>query len=145
MSNQGQIGNPPESPFQKFIDGHCSEWVIMDQPDLMVILEEKPLVAGHCVIFPKRIVDAWNDLSEHELSRMMAVAKKIAVAIEERVPCKKVGLAVLGLQVRHAHLHLVPIQTADDLNFTRPKLDLSHDELHRLAIDLRKNLIELVT
>jgi histidine triad (HIT) family protein len=142
MSNQGKIENPKDSPFQKFIDGHCSEWVILDQTDLMVVLEEKPLVAGHCVIFPKRIIDAWNDLSEHELSRMMAVAKKIAVAIKESVPCKKVGLAILGLQVRHAHLHLVPIQTADDLNFTRPKLDLSHDELHRLANELRKNLNE---
>ena len=88
-----------------------------------------PLVMGHVLVIPKREVDYIFDLSGPEMAALWQFAQGVAKAVEKAVPCKRIGVAVIGLEVPHAHVHLVPIETADDLNFTRPKLKPSQDEL----------------
>ena len=114
--------------------------IIAENESFIAIIEEKPLVLGHCVVFPKQEIDSFIDLSNDQISGIMVFAKSIAHAIEKVVPCKKIGIAVIGLQLRYAHLHLVPINTADDLNFTRSKMDVSKDELVKMATQIRANL-----
>lgn len=121
------------SHFDPYLQGKRPELVIAENEKFMAILEEKPLAHGHCVVFPKRVEDAIFDLNDSELAGLLPFAKSIAQAIQKIVPCQKIGIAALGLQVRHAHLHLVPINSADDLNFTRKKLELKQDELKVMA------------
>ena len=94
-----------------------------------------PLVRGHALVVPKVEVDKIYDASDEVLSRMLVFAKPIAKAIEQAFPCRRCGMSVVGLEVPHAHLHLVPINSADDLNFTRAKIVVSKEDLEE---DLRK-------
>ena len=128
------------SHFSPYIRGEKPALVIAENEHFMAIIEEKPLVAGHCVVFPKRVEDAFLHLSDDEMAGIMVFAKKVGQAIEKVVPCTKIGIAVIGLAVRHAHVHLVPIQSADDLNFTRPKLNLPEEELVQMAARIRSVL-----
>ena len=130
-----------EFHFMPFMRGEKPALVIAETNRFMAVMEEKPLVEGHCVVFPKKIQDAWNELSDLDLADLMVFAKPIAQSIQKTVPCVKVGVAVIGLQVRHAHIHLVPLQSADDLNFTRPKLMIPEDGLMAMADRIRQNLI----
>lgn len=114
------------------------ELIIAENEFFVAALEEKPLVLGHCVVFPKRVEDSFMDLGDAEISALMIFAKPIAHAIQQVVPCQKIGIAALGLQVRHAHLHLVPINSADDLNFTRAKLEVPQGELREMAALLKR-------
>jgi len=126
------------SYFDPYLKGERPELIIAENESFIAILEEKPLVLGHCVVIPKREEDSFFDLTNDELSAIMIFAKPIAQAIQKTVNCKKIGIAALGLQVRHAHLHLVPINSADDLNFTRAKLEVSNDELKKMAELIRR-------
>ena len=130
------------SHFDPYLQGKRPELVIAENENFMAILEEKPLVLGHCVVFSKRVEDAIFDLTDSELSGLLPFAKSIAHAMKQILPCQKIGIAALGLQVRHAHLHLVPINSADDLNFTRPKLETTPAELGAMAMRIRKGLQE---
>jgi histidine triad (HIT) family protein len=130
-----------EPHFLPFIRGEKPALVIAESDRFMAVIEEKPLVEGHCVVFPKKVQDGWNELSDLDLADLMVFAKPVAHAIQKTVPCVKVGVAVIGLQVRHAHIHLVPIQSADDLNFTRPKLVIAEDRLQAIAVRIRTQLI----
>jgi histidine triad (HIT) family protein len=131
--------NSSDSHFMPFLLGEKPALVIAETDRFIAVIEEKPLVEGHCVIFPKKVQDAWSDLSDQDLADLMVFAKPVAQAIQKTVPCVKVGMAVIGLQVRHVHIHLVPIQSADDLNFTRPKLILAESELSAMAARIRQN------
>ncbi len=122
-----------------FLRGEKPALVIAETDRFLAVVEEKPLAKGHCVVFPKQVQDAWSDLSDQDLADLMVFAKPVAQAIQKTVPCMKVGMAVIGLQVRHVHIHLVPIQSADDLNFTRPKLILAESELIAMAARIRQN------
>lgn len=133
--------NPSVSHFLPFINGEKPALVIAESDRFLAVIEEKPLTKGHCVVFPKAVQDAWSDLSDQDLADLMVFAKPVAQAIQKTVPCLKVGIAVIGLQVRHAHIHLVPIHSADDLNFTRPKLIVPEDELKVTASEIRQKLI----
>jgi len=88
-----------------------------------------PLVHGHVLVIPKIEVDKFFDMPENYLSEILVFAKPIADAIEKAIPCLRVGLSVIGLEVPHAHLHLLPLNDMDDINFSRPKLKLDADEL----------------
>lgn len=92
-------------------------------------LDVFPLVAGHTLVVPKKETDKFFDLDDAELAAILSFAKPIARAIERAFPCQRCGIAVVGLEVPHAHVHLVPINAADDLNFTRPKLKPTQEEL----------------
>ncbi len=114
--------------------------IIVENDSFIAYLEEKPLVLGHCSVFLKRKEDSFMDLTDDELSKILVFSKPIAQAIKKVVSCEKIGIASIGLQLRQAHLHLVPIKSADDLNFTRAKLEISADELQKMKSLIQKNL-----
>lgn len=115
--------------FSKIINGSIPCYKIAENEEYFAFLDIFPLVEGHVLVVPKREEDKFFDLSESELAGLMAFARPIARAIEKAFDCNRCGISVVGLEVPHAHMHLLPINDADDLNFTRPKLKLSPDEL----------------
>ena len=117
------------SIFSKIIAGEIPSYKIAENEMFYAFLDVFPLVEGHTLVVPKKETDRLFDLSQEELSAILNFSQPIAKAIEEAFPCQRCGISVVGLEVPHAHVHLVPIQSADDLNFTRPKLKPTSDEL----------------
>ena len=115
--------------FSKIIAGDIPSFKIAENDQFYAFLDVFPLVPGHTLVVPKKETDKLFDLDEKDLGAILQFAQPIAKAIEKAFPCQRCGLSVIGLEVPHAHVHLVPINTADDLNFTRPKLKPSQDEL----------------
>jgi histidine triad (HIT) family protein len=115
--------------FSKIIAGEIPSFKIAENDQFYAFLDVFPLVPGHTLVVPKKETDKLFDLDEKDLGAILQFAQPIAKAIEKAFPCQRCGLSVIGLEVPHAHVHLVPINTADDLNFTRPKLKPSQDEL----------------
>ena len=114
--------------FSKIIAGEIPSYKIAENDRFFAFLDIFPLREGHTLVVPKVEVDRFFELSDVYLSGMLLFARPIAKAIEASFPCNRCGISVVGLEVPHAHLHLVPIDSADDLNFTRRKLQLSPDE-----------------
>ncbi len=121
-----------ESIFTKIIDGSIPCFKIKEDEHFIAFLDINPIAVGHTLVVPKVQVDKIFDLSDQILSEALVFAKPIAKALEKTMDCQRCGISVIGLEVPHAHIHLVPIQTADDLNFTRTKLTLSMDTLKQL-------------
>jgi len=117
------------SIFSKIIAGEIPSYKIAENDMFCAFLDVFPLVAGHTLVVPKKETDKFFDLDDAELAAILSFAKPIARAIERAFPCQRCGIAVVGLEVPHAHVHLVPINAADDLNFTRPKLKPTQEEL----------------
>jgi histidine triad (HIT) family protein len=114
--------------FSKIIAGAIPSYKIAENENFYAFLDIFPLVKGHVLIVPKTETDKFFDLSENYLSEILLFAQPIAKAIEQSFPCNRCGISVIGLEVPHAHLHLMPINSADDLNFSRLKLSLSTEE-----------------
>ena len=123
------------SIFSKIISKEIPAAIVAEDDGFIAILDIAPLVRGHVLVVPKIEVDKIFDVSDEVLSKMLVFAKPIAKAIEQAFDCNRCGIAVIGLEVPHAHMHLVPIQSADDLNFTRSKLKITPAELSE---DLKK-------
>lgn len=119
------------SIFSKIIKGEIPSHKIVENDRFYAFLDVFPLVPGHTLVVPKIETDYIFDLSDEELREILSFSKPIAKAIEKAFPCKRCGIAVIGLEVPHAHVHLVPIYTADDLNFTREKLKPTQEELQQ--------------
>lgn len=117
------------SIFSKIIAGEIPSFKIAENDKFYAFLDVFPLVHGHTLVVPKTEVDKLYELSQDDLSELLQFAQPIAKAIEKAFPCKRCGMSVIGLEVPHAHLHLVPINTADDLNFTREKMKPSQEDL----------------
>jgi len=117
------------SIFTKIIKGDIPSYRIAENEKFYAFLDISPLRPGHTLVVPKQETDKFFDLTEELLSELLVFARPIAKAIEKSFHCNRCGIAVIGLEVPHAHLHLVPINNADDLNFTRPKLKLSPEEM----------------
>jgi histidine triad (HIT) family protein len=115
--------------FSKIIAGEIPSYKIVENERFFAFLDIFPLVKGHVLVVPKTEIDNMFDLPDTYLSELLVFAQPIAKAIEKSFPCNRCGISVVGLEVPHAHLHLIPINSADDLNFTRPKLKLSAAEL----------------
>lgn len=115
--------------FSKIIAGEIPAYKIAENERFFAFLDIFPLRKGHCLVVPKLEVDRFFDIPDDYLAGMLLFAKPIALAIERAFDCNRCGLAVLGLEIPHAHLHLVPIDSADDLNFNRKKLQLTPDQL----------------
>jgi histidine triad (HIT) family protein len=115
--------------FSKIIAGEIPSYKIAENDRFFAFLDIFPIREGHVLVVPKTETDKFFDLSADYLNEILVFAQPIARAIESVFPCNRCGFSVIGLEVPHAHLHLVPIDSADDLNFTRPKLKLSPDEL----------------
>lgn len=117
------------SIFSKIIAGEIPSYKIAENEKFYAFLDIFPLVEGHTLVVPKTEVDNMFDLSDDYLQSLIVFAKPIAKAIEKSFKCNRCGMAVVGLEVPHAHLHLVPVNSADDLNFTRGKLKLTEEQL----------------
>ena len=122
--------------FSKIIKGDIPCYKVAEDDEFFAFLDIAPLQKGHTLVVPKREVDYFFDLSDEEIGRMQIFAKHVAVAIKTAIPCVKVGQAVLGLEVPHAHVHLVPMQSEKDLNFANKKLELSPEEMTAIAASI---------
>lgn len=117
------------SIFTKIVNGDIPSYKIAENDKFYAFLDIFPLQPGHTLVVPKQEIDKFFELTPALLSEILLFAQPIANAIEQAFDCKRVGIAAIGLEVPHAHLHLVPINSADDLNFTREKLTLSPEEM----------------
>ena len=124
--------------FSKIIAGEIPSYKVAEDDKFYAFLDINPLVKGHTLVVPKREVDYIFDLEDDELAAMQVFAKRLALAIQKAFPCKKVGQAVIGLEVPHAHIHLIPIQKESDMLFSNPKLKLTNEEFVSIADAINK-------
>ena len=124
--------------FSKIIAGEIPSYKVAEDDNFYAFLDINPLVKGHTLVVPKREVDYIFELEDSELAEMHVFAKKVALAIQKAFPCKKVGEAVIGLEVPHAHIHLIPIQKESDMLFSNPKLSLTPEEFVSIANAINK-------
>lgn len=123
--------------FSRIVAGEIPCYKILEDENHLAFLDIMPLVHGHVLVIPKKEVDYIFDLSGEELSDLWKFAQRIAVGMKSVLPCKRIGTAVIGLEVPHAHIHLVPLQTVGDINFEKSKLSPTSDELNAVAEKLR--------
>lgn len=128
------------SIFTKIIKGEIPSYRIAEDDKYYAFLDINPLAKGHTLVVPKTEVDYIFDVEDESLGGMMVFAKKVARAIDEVMDCKRVGIVVLGLEVPHAHIHLIPINGLHDIEFSRPKLQLSKEEFEEIAEKIRQAL-----
>lgn len=121
------------SIFSNIIKGEIPCHKIAENDKYFAFLDIAPLAKGHVLVVPKREVDKYFDLTAEEISGINIFAKRIAQAIEKAIPCKRVGVAIIGLEVPHAHVHLIPLNSVEDINFEREKLKLEKEELEEIA------------
>lgn len=126
--------------FSKIINGDIPCYKIAENEDCFAFLDINPMVKGHVLVVPKREVDYLFDLPDNELADLQLFAKKIASALKKAVPCQRIGQAVLGMEVPHAHIHLIPMQSEKDMLFSNPKLKLSEEEFLQIAASIRAQL-----
>jgi histidine triad (HIT) family protein len=117
------------SIFSKIIAGEIPAHVVAESNEFLAFLDISPLAEGHVLVIPKKEVDYIFDLDDETYTGLQIFAKIVATAIKKAIPCKKVGVAVIGLEVPHAHIHLIPMNRVDDLNFSRPKLSPTPEAL----------------
>ena len=126
------------SIFSKIVAGEIPCHKVSENDQFLAFLDINPLNKGHVLVIPKNETDYIFDIEDKELAQMMIFAKSVASKIKSVFPCDRVGIAVIGLEVPHAHIHLIPINTMDDMNFANEKLNLSKEELAAIAEKLRK-------
>lgn len=126
--------------FSKIIAGDIASYKVAESDRFFAFLDIFPLREGHTLVIPKLEIDRFFDLGDDYLAGLVLFAKPIALAIEKAFPCNRCGVSVVGLEVPHAHLHLVPIDRADDLNFTRPKLKPTPDQMRSAQEKILRHL-----
>jgi histidine triad (HIT) family protein len=126
------------SIFSKIINREIPGQIVAEDERFIAFLDIVPLVMGHTLVVPKKEVDYIFDLDDDTLAAMSLFAKKVARALKKAVPCKRIGIAVIGLEVPHAHIHLVPMNSMGDINFGNPKLKPTGEELAAVADKIRK-------
>ena len=119
--------------FSKIAAGEIPSYKCAENDEFYAFLDINPLVKGHTLVIPRREVDYFFDMADDELARYQQFAKRVAVAIKQAFPCRKVAQVVLGLEVPHAHIHLIPMQSEADADFRREKLQLPANEMQRIA------------
>ncbi|MBK7712664.1 MAG: HIT family protein [Bacteroidales bacterium] len=127
--------------FTKIINGEIPCYKIAEDDRYFAFLDINPLKAGHTLIIPKTETDYLFDLDDDQLAGMIVFSKKIAQAIKAAIPCNRIGVAVLGLEVPHAHIHLVPMDSMDDVNFRNPKLKFSTEEFKEISSKISSKVI----
>jgi len=128
------------SIFTKIINREIPASIIAENESFIAFLDVFPLAKGHVLVVPKKEIDYIFSIEDTLLAEMMVFSKKIAKAIEQAIPCKRIGVAIIGLEVPHAHIHLIPLQTVQDINFTREKLKVDPDEMNEIATSIKKYL-----
>lgn len=119
--------------FQKILDGEIPCYKLAENASFLAFLDVNPLAKGHALVIPKIAVDYIFDMDDEQLAAMHVFAKQVAIAIKKVVPCKKIGVAVIGLEVPHAHIHLVPMNQVADLNFAGPRAQLTTADFESTA------------
>jgi histidine triad (HIT) family protein len=123
--------------FSRIVSGEIPCYKIAEDDQFLAFLDINPLVKGHTLVIPKREVDYIFDLADEELAGLMVFSRKVALAVGKVMPCKRVGMAVIGLEVPHAHVHLVPINGVYDIDFKKPKIKFSPEEFLDIAEKIR--------
>jgi histidine triad (HIT) family protein len=127
------------SIFTKIINGQIPSYKIAENDDFFAFLDINPNAKGHTLVIPKKEVNKLFDLDEETYTGLMVFARKVAIALEKAVPCKRVGVSVIGLEVPHVHVHLIPLNAMGDIDF-KHKVSLQKEEFERLATSIRANL-----
>lgn len=125
--------------FSKIVAGEIPCYKVAENDKFLAFLDINPLAEGHTLVIPKVEIDYIFDIPDTMLGEMMVFAKNVAKAIEKAVPCKRIGIAVIGLEVPHAHIHLIPIKQVDDINFSRKKLSFTLDEFNATLQKIKQN------
>ena len=123
--------------FSKIAAGEIPSYKCAENEKFYAFLDINPLVKGHTLVIPRREVDYIFDMDDEEIGQFLQFAKKVAVALKKAFPCEKVGMEVIGLEVRHAHIHLIPMQSEKDMNMANPKLKLTDEEFQEIAEKIR--------
>ena len=126
--------------FSKIIAGEIPSYKVAENSDFYAFLDIRPLARGHVLVVPKKEVDYIFDLDDRTLGDMMIFSKQVAKAIKKAIPCNRVGVTVIGLEVPHAHIHLVPITKESDIHFNKPKQSLTPEEFQEIAAAIAKHI-----
>lgn len=127
-----------ESIFTKIVKGEIPSYKIAESDSFYAFLDINPLAKGHALVIPKKEVDYIFDLEDELYQQLFGFAKKVGLAIESVIPCKRIGIIVFGLDVPHAHIHLIPVNKAGDMNFSSPKLKLEDKEFVEISDKIRQ-------
>jgi histidine triad (HIT) family protein len=127
--------------FSKIVTGEIPAYKVAENEDFLAFLDINPLAKGHTLVIPKKEIDYIFDMDDAWYSEFQLFAKRVARAIKQVIPCGKIGVAVIGLEVAHAHIHLVPINSVYDIDFSKPKLKLTSEELTRIASEIYKHFV----
>lgn len=128
------------SIFTRIINREIPGHIVAEDEDCIAFLDINPLVIGHTLVVPKKEVDYLYDLDDESFTNLQLFAKKVASGLNLAVPCLRIGVAVIGLEVPHCHIHLIPMNSMDDMNFSRPKLNPSQEELATVAESIRTKI-----
>lgn len=128
------------SIFSKIVSGEIPSHKVAETEDFLAFLDVNPLVMGHVLVIPKKEIDYIFDIEDKLYAGLMVFAKEVAKGVKAAFPCKKVGVAVIGLEVPHAHIHLIPMNNVSDMNFAKEKLKPSQEELAEAAIKIKAEL-----
>ena len=126
------------SIFSKIISGEVPTFIVAENEFFLAFLDVFPIAKGHVLVIPKKEIDCLFDISSDEYGELWKFAQQVAKAMDKVIDCKRIGVAVIGLEVPHAHIHLVPLNNVSDINFERPKLSFSQEEMNEVAQNIRK-------
>ena len=129
--------------FSKIVAGEVPAYKVAESNDYLAFLDVSPLTPGHVLVIPKKETDYIFDISNDEYMGLWVFAKIVSQGIKNVFPCKKVGIAVVGLEVAHAHIHLIPLNKVSDMSFDKPKLSLPEEEMQKIAEDIRQAIAEV--
>ena len=129
------------SIFSKIVNGEIPCYKVAEDENYLAFLDIFPLAIGHVLVIPKVETDYLFDLDDKHYTGLMIFSKRVAIALKKAVPCKKVGVAVLGLEVPHAHIHLVPLNSESDINFAKPKLKLTTEEFTKISAKISAEFV----
>ena len=127
--------------FTRIINGEIPCYKVAEDDRYFAFLDINPLKAGHTLVVPRKETDYLFDLDDNDLTGIMVFSKRIAAAIKKAYPCNRIGIAVLGLEVPHAHIHLIPMDSMEDVNFRNPKLRLTPEEFSEIAANIIRHLV----
>lgn len=128
------------SIFSKIVNGEIPAHVVAETTEFMAFLDVNPLVMGHVLVIPKKEIDYIFDMDEEHYFGLTLFAKIVAIGLKKAFPCKKIGVAVIGLEVPHTHIHLIPMNNVSDMNFSKEKLKPTQEELEQAAIKIKAQL-----
>ena len=129
------------SIFTRIVSGELPSYKVAENDKFLAFLDVRPLAKGHTLVIPKQEIDYVFEMADEELAEIIVFAKKVALAIEKVVPCTKIGLSIIGLEVPHAHLHLVPIFNVSDMTFGKPAMIIDPEEMKTLATEIAAKVI----